>query len=129
MCDSLLFIHEGRIIHQGSADSLRRGHVQSGAVRVKITLAGEPLGLLEWLAMHPGWTVVAALPDGARADFAAVDNAALAGELRRMVNDGLAVAGFQVEERLLEDVFIDILKKVTDGGALPPPLPPNLNRN
>jgi hypothetical protein len=80
--------------------------------------------LLEWLAVHPGWTLVGALPDGARADFAGTDNAALAGELRRMINDGLTVAGFQIEERLLEDVFIDILKKVTAGGELPPPLPP-----
>ena len=126
MCDSLLFIHDGRIVHHGSAESLRRGQSHGGGVRVRITVAGEPAPLLEWLTVHPGWRFVGALPDGARADFTAVDTAALAGELRRMVNDGLAVAGFQVEERLLEDVFIDMLKKVSDGqnAMPPPPLPP-----
>lgn len=125
MCDSLLFIHDGRIVHHGSADTLRRVQGHGGAVRVRITLAGEPTALLEWLAVHPGWTLVAGLPDGARADFAAVDSAALAVELRRMIIDGLNVAGFQVEERLLEDVFIDMLKQVSNGhGATPPPLPP-----
>lgn len=128
MCDSLLFIHDGRIVHHGSAESLRRGQSHGGGVRVRITVAGEPAPLLEWLPVHPGWKFVGALPDGARADFAATEPAALAGELRRMVNDGLAVAGFQVEERLLEDVFIDMLKKVSDGqSAIPPPLPASVS--
>jgi hypothetical protein len=46
-----------------------------------------------------------------------------------MVQDGLVVAGFQVEERLLEDVFIDMLAQVSNGAtrATPPPLPPGPN--
>lgn len=124
MCDRLLFIHEGRIVHHGTAESLRRAHGSGDAavarVRVKLTVAGAPAPLLEWLSVHPGWTLVASLPDGARADFAGTETAALAEELRRMILDGLPVAGFQVEERMLEDVFIDILKNVTAG---PPPAP------
>jgi hypothetical protein len=86
--------------------------------------------------VHPGWKLVAALPDGARAEFHSNEPAALAAELRRMITDGLAVAEFQVEERRLEDVFIDMLKKVADrtvppafsptSMAIPPPIPPPL---
>ncbi len=129
MCDSLLFIHEGRIVHHGTAESLRRGQLGGAAaarVRVKITTAGDPASLLEWLTLHAGWTLVGALPEGARADFAGTDAAALAGELRRMVQDGLMVAGFQVEERLLEDVFIDLLKAVSNGQGAAMSPPPSL---
>jgi ABC-2 type transport system ATP-binding protein len=131
MCDSLLFIHDGRIVHHGTAESLRRGHASDAAgarVRVKITVAGDPAPLLEWLTVHPGWKPEGALPDGARAEFSGTEPAALAEQLRRMVTDGLAIAGFQVEERLLEDVFIDLLKNVSNGGGagatMPPPPPP-----
>jgi ABC-2 type transport system ATP-binding protein len=119
MCDTLLFIDNGRIVHHGTAESLRRGGGES--VRVLITVAGDATGLREWIPLHPGWTFLEATRTGARAEFASTDAAALAAELRRMVTDGLAVAGFAVEEQRLEDAFIDMLRKLGNGDPLTPP--------
>ncbi|HLP09898.1 MAG TPA: ABC transporter ATP-binding protein [Opitutaceae bacterium] len=137
MCDELLFIDAGRIVHQGTSAALRRdGGAGPAVTRVRISLVGEPGALAEWLAVQAGWRVVEALTDGLRAEFAQTGREALALELRRIVGAGHAVCGFQVEEERLEDVFVAVLHKTATNGrsggnppempaaSVPPPLPP-----
>ena len=142
MCDELLFIDAGRIVHQGTSETLRRDNAATAAVtRVRITVAGEPAALAEWLALQAGWRATESLADGLRAEFSGTGREALAVELRRIVAAGHAVCGFQVEEERLEDVFVAVLHKTAHGGngngnghepasppstssdATPPPLP------
>jgi len=112
MCDSLLFMDRGRVMHHGDTESLcRPGVAADGAVAVTIRVLGEPAPLLAWLAVRPGWRVVEERRDGARAAFAPVESAALAAELRRLITDNIAVIDFHREERRLEEAFVEMLRE------------------
>ena len=112
MCDDLLFIHKGRMVHHGTADSLKRS--QRAGVRVLIEVAGDTQALYEWLVVHPGWQLDDRMREGARADFADGSREALSNELRQMVLDGVKVASFRVEERKLEDAFVELLGTLSE---------------
>jgi ABC-2 type transport system ATP-binding protein len=111
MCDSLLFLDRGRLMHQGDTDSLRwRDAAAAGGFPVSIRVHGDPAPLLGWLSLRPGWRVVETRRDGARAAFANADPVALAGELRRLTADGVVVTDFHREERRLEEAFVEMLR-------------------
>lgn len=110
MCDTLLFIDRGRIVHYGSAESLRTGGTAASVIDVRI--AGDPAALTEWAAMTPGVALAEATRLGARLRVENDDPEALAALLRKMIQDGIAVTEFHKEERRLEDAFVDILHKV-----------------
>jgi ABC-2 type transport system ATP-binding protein len=117
MCDSLLFMDGGRMMHHGDTDSLRRRDaVAAGAFAINIRVHGDPQALFGWLTTRPGWRVVEERRDGARAAFANSDPIALAGELRRLTADGVVVTDFHREERRLDEAFVEMLRE-------PPPLP------
>ncbi len=127
MCDSLLFIDNGRIVHHGDADTLRRGG--SAETLVTVQIAGDPARLAQWSLTAPHVTLVDETKQGARLRIDSTEPEVIAGVLRRLVIDGLPVTDFHREERKLEDAFIDILARldrgetpVTTPGA-PPPLP------
>jgi ABC-2 type transport system ATP-binding protein len=117
MCDSLLFMDRGRIMHHGDTDSLRRRDaVAAGGFAINIRVHGDLAPLMAWLAVRPGWTVVEERRDGVRAAYGNSDPAALAIELRRLTGDGVAVTEFHREERRLEEAFVEMLRE-------PPALP------
>jgi len=115
MCDSLLFINHGRIIHHGSAESLRRGTAATSLVEV--VLASAPERLAEWAAMSPNVTFREATKTGGRLEIDSIEPEVLATVLRRMVNDGLPVTDFHLQERKLEDAFIEILGELEAAGT------------
>lgn len=115
MCDSLLFINHGRIIHHGSAESLRRGTSATSVVEVSVVDNSERLA--EWAAMAPHVTFRETTKAGARIEIDSVEPAVLATVLRRMVNDGIQVVDFHVQERKLEDAFIEILAELEAAGT------------
>ncbi|HEY2342872.1 MAG TPA: ABC transporter ATP-binding protein [Chthoniobacteraceae bacterium] len=123
MCDSLLFIDQGRLVHQGTADALRSQHAAGDACLVDIQFDGPEAPLLEWLAMHPDWKLIQQSNGSLRAEFASTERRRLAEELRRMVLDGLVIIDFHRQDRRLEDVFVDVLKQSNAAAAVPPPLP------
>ena len=126
MCDTLVFMDQGRVVHHGEKEDLLRHDVSSGAI-FDIVVHGPAAALAEWMGNRPGWRVVEARRDGARAEFHRGDPESVSMELRRLATD-LPVLSFQRQERRLEEAFVDILR----GGALPvrrastsqpPPLP------
>lgn len=122
MCDSLLFIDKGRIVHHGDAESMIRGTESAGATLVHVQVAGDPALLHQWALTAPLIQIVEETKRGARLSIQAEDEATLAGVLRRMIQDGLPVLDYHREERRLEDAFIDMLGRL-DSGAPPPPPP------
>jgi ABC-2 type transport system ATP-binding protein len=122
MCDTLLFIDAGRILHYGSAESLQEAAHTRAIVDVQV--AGDTAALVQWVALNPGVTIVEQRKRGARISFEADNPEAFAATLRRMIADGLPVTDFHRESRKLEDAFVDILKQIAPAGV-PPPLPPN----
>ncbi len=128
MCDTMIFMDGGRLVHHGDTESLQRDETATGVI-YDISVTGPIAPLAEWLAVRPGWRVVQEERDGVRAEFHQVEPAALAAELRRLITDGIAVVEFRRLERRLEDAFVDMLKDgrraATRTAALPPPLPGN----
>lgn len=125
MCDSLLFIDQGRIVHHGTAESLQH-HDGATECVIDIQVHGSEDKLVQWIEMNPGWSLVARGRSGARAAFAGGDREQLATELRRMISEGVLVSDFHRQERRLEEVFVDVLKGTGAGNgapSAPPPLP------
>jgi ABC-2 type transport system ATP-binding protein len=73
--------------------------------------------------MHAGWQLLTRGKGSVRAEFHSSDREQLATELRRMITDGLLVVDFHRQERRLEEIFVDVLKKNNATGVRPPPLP------
>ena len=122
MCDSLLFIDSGRIVHHGTAESLQEQGT-AAQVLIDIQVADDPAALREWIELHPGVKVVEIRKRGARVRFDEDQPEFLAAILKKMIADGLAVTEFHREGRKLEDAFVEMLKKIEPPGGTPPPLP------
>jgi ABC-2 type transport system ATP-binding protein len=131
MCDTMVFMDNGRVMHQGDTASLqRRGAADAipGTAIFDIAVAGPVAPLLAWLEVRPGWKMLETRREGARAEFAAAEPAAVATELRRLVTD-LPVVEFRRHERRLEETFVDMLRQgqvqsqTAAGTRGPPPLP------
>ncbi len=112
MCDTMLFIDAGRIVHHGSSESLRTQGGEHAVIDVQIT--GDPGKLVEWVLLNPGVDVVEVLNRGARLRFETTDAEVLATHLRRMVIDGIPVVDFHRESRKLEDAFVEMLERVQE---------------
>lgn len=108
MCDTMLFIDGGRIVHHGTAESLTR-HEEKG-ILIEVRVAGDSARLLQWISHHPGVELVTALPEGARLRVADSTPESMAALLARLIADGVPVIDFHREERRLEDAFVDLIK-------------------
>lgn len=109
MCDTLLFIDHGRIVHHGSAESLQQ-HTAGNGIVVTVQVRGDPGELVEWAALQRGVSCVEVLKRGARLRLEEEQVEALFGMLRQMIVDGIEVIDFHREERRLEDAFVEMLK-------------------
>jgi len=116
MCDHLIFIDGGRLVHHGTTESLTQHHGGLAAL-VEIRVAGSPEAFFQWLAANPNLEIADRLKNGARVRVTAAEAGDLAALLRRLVVDGIEVAGFFKVERRLEEAFVDMLRMA------PPPLP------
>ena len=110
MCDTMLFIDGGTVVHHGSAESLQ--HRQDGVAVFDIHVHGSPDALTQWVAVNPGVRLMDAHKRGARVSFASAEPEAVAAQLKRMLQDGVPVIDFHRESRRLEDAFVDLLKKI-----------------
>lgn len=115
MCDHLIFIDAGRIVHHGTTESLVQNHGTATVVEIRVT--GDPEPLFQWIAAHPGAEITDRLKNGARVRLTAETDDDLPALLRQMVLEGLPVKAFFQVERRIEDAFVDMLKMT------PPPLP------
>ncbi len=110
MCDTMLFIDGGVVVHHGSAESLQ--HRQDGVAVFDVHVHGAPDLLTQWVAVNPGVRLLDAHKRGARVSFDSAEPEAVAAQLKRMLQDGLLVTDFHRESRKLEDAFVDMLKKI-----------------
>ncbi|MFD0892020.1 ABC transporter ATP-binding protein [Luteolibacter ambystomatis] len=126
MCDSLLFINAGRVVHHGNAEDLKRGADALGGVLYDVQVAGEAQTVSDWCVLQPHVEFLEARKHGGRIRIETDDPAKAADVLSRMVKDGLRVVEFHREQRNLEDAFIDILGRIERGEKnviAPPPMP------
>jgi len=109
MCDLLLLIVDGRIVHHGSAAALKTA--ATDGVQVAVQVAGDAEALRAFVLANPGAELLDPLPRGFRLRFESGEPDFLAEMLRRMVHDGIRVVDFRREERRLEDAFVDALRR------------------
>jgi len=115
MCDSLLFINQGKIIHHGTSESLRRG--SGGTTIVEVRLAEQSERLREWAELSPHVTFKEATKTGAVIEIDSIEKDTISTVLRRMINDDLPVTDFHQLEKKLEDAFIEILGEIEASGT------------
>ena len=125
MCDSLLFINNGRIVHHGDAETLRRGSDIMGGVLYDVQVAGPPEAVSDWCVLQPNVEFLESRKHGGRIRIDTEDPAKASDVLARMIKDGLRITEFHREQRNLEDAFIDIIGRLEIGkpAVEPPPLP------
>ncbi|MBE7493553.1 MAG: ABC transporter ATP-binding protein [Verrucomicrobiaceae bacterium] len=121
MCDSLLFIDKGRIVHHGDADTLKRSGQNEQTTIVNVEVAGDPRALQNWALTAAHVKILDETKRGARLCIDSADEQIVAGVLRRLVTDQILVLDFHREERRLEDAFVDILADLNK--PKPPPVP------
>lgn len=136
MCDSLLFINAGRIVHHGDAESLKQGSDATGGVYFNVQVLGKPETVADWVVLNEDVEVMEQRKRGARIRIPSSEPEKAAEVLRRMIRDNIPVVEFHREERNLEDAFIDILGQLEEGAeaqahaqpaaaaSTPPQLPP-----
>lgn len=125
MCDSLLFINAGRIVHHGDADSLKHGTDSAGGYLYDVQVVGDPDKVSEWCLVNPHAEFLESRKQGGRIRIDAADPERAADVLARMVKDGVRVIEFHREQRNLEDAFIDMLGRIDRGEDVqaPPAMP------
>jgi ABC-2 type transport system ATP-binding protein len=111
MCDSLVFINAGKIVHHGDADSLKRSTDTGGGVVYGIEIFGEPAALASWCRMQPEVEWIEDRKHGGRIRLTNSEPEAAARLLARMIKDGLAITDFHREQRNLEDAFMAMVGK------------------
>lgn len=125
MCDSLLFIDNGRIVHHGDASSMMRETGSGDVTLLNVQVMGDPEALVSWAMTAPMIRLLEETKRGARLELQATDEETIAGVLRRMMADGLQILDYHREERKLEDAFIDMLSHIDRGTlAATPKVPP-----
>lgn len=108
MCDSLIFMDAGTIVHDGDKNALLQRQEKSGW-SFEISMAGDSMEPLEnWLALHDGWQLRSVQQHGVIATFPSCDQESIARELRQLCMD-LPIIDFHRSERRLEEAFVDIL--------------------
>ena len=127
MCDDLLFMDEGRLVHQGNAESLRDHGEHTGRSFYRVHTLGGGEELANWVSMNPQVEFLETVKSGGRIIIESEDPGQAAYILARMIQDGLKVTEYHREERNLEDAFIDLLESTKEGSyrpaASPPPIP------
>jgi len=125
MCDTLLFIDKGKIVHHGDAASLTRSGQKEETI-VNIQVAGDPRALQNWALTAAHVKLLDETKRGARLLIDSADDEVLSGVLKRLILDQISVIDFHHEERRLEDAFIDMLSDLNRPKSpilTPPPLP------
>ncbi|MGE9267210.1 MAG: AAA family ATPase, partial [Verrucomicrobiales bacterium] len=119
MCDSLLLINEGRLIHHGDPDSLLRRQQPTQSVHYHLRFSEAAPGLAEWVELHPGLTLSSTGMNSARLELDNSDPAHAHQLLTRLLKAGFPIYEFRREEKNLENAFIDLLAELTPTPALP----------
>ncbi|MCH2175096.1 MAG: ABC transporter ATP-binding protein [Lentisphaeria bacterium] len=114
ICDTMVFLGEGKVLHYGAADELKRE--SKGEMIINVSILGNLNQLEEWVELNPGVRLVDLKKHGARIAVENLEPEFTVELLKRMIHDKLKVIEFSREEKTLENAFVDILNDSTQGG-------------
>ena len=108
----MMIMQDGRLTENSAIGAYEK----PGRVRLRVVLGEADDRLADALEEAPGVSAVSV--DGAAASFDFVgDDAARASLLRSLVGAGLPVTAFHGEQRSMQDVYLDRLRKARPGGG------------
>jgi ABC-2 type transport system ATP-binding protein len=112
MCDSLLFIDQGELVHHGTSESLKQLNKQGVAMNIEII--NDPEELKSWVEHNPGVQLISLEKNGAKVLFENEENEFLASQLAKLINDGISVITFKRDEYGLEESFVNMINSRED---------------
>jgi ABC-2 type transport system ATP-binding protein len=115
MCDSLLFMDRGKVVHHGGTHELRRAHKATDISIITMVIDGPVGPVKQWLEARDKWTLLEELSDGVKAEFDSGDVGHLHGELRQILADGVRVVDFHHDEKRLEETFMEMVRDSSPG--------------
>ncbi|EDM27907.1 ABC transporter, ATP-binding protein [Lentisphaera araneosa HTCC2155] len=118
ICDTMIFLEQGQVLHHGGAEELKRGAKEGVCIKVKVL--NDSKVLEEWVEMNPGVRLLDLNNKGGRLIFDEGSDELVAETLKRMINEGLQVIEFNREEKTLESAFVDLLNQAEDKELLTP---------
>ena len=107
ICDSVGIIEQGRLLAVGTVDEIQQGQRSSSVLRIRVIDAAERLA--GWLDARAGTTEIRTDGDLVMASLE-VDKQGRADLLRELIQAEFAVVEFGVQDRSLEDVFLNVTK-------------------
>lgn len=116
MCDTMIFMNDGKIIRQGNREELARGEQEGTCIRLAVV--GDNAGLTLHLQESDRWKVQQVTPQSVTALFLSDDPQKLADELRELCA-AFPICEFAHCTRALEDTFIDILNHAANDRTAP----------
>jgi ABC-2 type transport system ATP-binding protein len=109
MCSNLIFLKNGKILHEGSAESLKTGSDMECVYEVNFVAEKEKF--IEWIELQPNISMVEDTKKGAKIKVKSVSDTEVAQLLRRLVLEGFQITEFRKQERRLEDAFIELVTR------------------
>ncbi len=115
MCDSMLFMDEGKLLRSGTLSEL--SDEQGLRYRVELARAADAAAVSAWLRERAGWSTVLVEDDGAiSAHFTLPENGrhsvdeAVALELRSLASE-FGICSFARSRRRLEETFVSLINE------------------
>jgi len=129
MCDSLLFIDQGRIVRHATMAELMAGETAGGLYEVALA-DGNTSALVDWIETQPGISLQARTAHRVTLELEDREKTSAAVCLKKLIQAGLPVCEFRPLEKRLEQVFVEMVKsgapnlaEVVQTTPPPPPLP------
>lgn len=110
MCDSMAFIHDGKIAQSGRAEELMASRSSQDILQVEVQVVGDPAALVRWVELNPGVALVEPRRSGAIIAPESSEPEAQSALLARMVQAGLQIRGFHPHQQSLEEVFMELVE-------------------
>jgi len=107
MCDTLLFIDKGHLIHQGDFSQLKRA--SKTHIHINVELSGEQTQFYRWCGEFPGVKLLSETPSGGVIALEDTAHGERTRVLKGMLEAGLPVIDFHEVSQRLEDVFVNMI--------------------
>ena len=110
MCDTLIFMNQGRIIRTGTRESLEAATAEKGVGYNIRVLADETAAALAWLREQEEWEQVLLMPDGSISARCKSADEVVVAQCLRKIYTAYTVLEASRQRRNLEETFVNILQ-------------------
>lgn len=114
MCDSILFINEGKIIHSGLSEELKENENKKTLIDIKAAVLPEVLE--NALILQPNLKILESVKDGFCVEIANYTQEESIQILKSLISAGISVYDFHIRQKKLEEVFIEVVDKLNAKG-------------